>query len=148
MRQNFKDNMLSNYDLGQPNKWDGTEADGSYQNTSTMKPVYPDCDLPNQHQFAESVADELFGGRENYIGAKFDKFNNVVPESRPFAADNATPQEGQSGRLMFADGSDSAGSKPDDFTGFNVIEYSTGPAFQQASSVTVDNSRADRGRES
>lgn len=60
----------------------------------------------------------------------------------------ATAQEGGSGRGMFADGSDTAGAKPDDFTGFNVIEYGQGPGFAQTSVSIVDLSRSDRGRES
>lgn len=124
------------YQSHQPGRYAGTQADGPFKNTSTMKPVdQPPCE---SWQFAQE---------SEYLETYRDKFNNEWVTDRPMHRE-ATAQEGASGRLMFADGSDTAGAKPDDLTGFNVIEYGQGPGFAQNSVVIVDNSRADRGQES
>jgi hypothetical protein len=136
-------NMQSNYDQGQPDNWAGTQA-GTYQNTSTMKPVYPPCDAATQFQFAAVIPNPEFRNQDNYVQARFNADNQVIPVKRPFDHDSgAVGDAGQFGNLMFAD-SDLTGDAR--FAQNNVIEYGQGPGFAQTSVVIVSNDRADRGR--
>ena len=131
-----------------PKQWPGTQSD-NYTYDRTAKPEYPPCDTPKQFQFAESVADESFGGRENYIPAEFDRWNNPIPEKRPF--DHNEPDMGDAGsfgdRQFSSNRADLQSSGYGKNEGLNVIEYGQSAAFQPAEKVVVDNSRADRGRE-
>ena len=135
------------YDKNQPGKWPGTQSPTTFQTTSDMRPTYPPCDDATQFQFAEVLPNPDFRDQDNYIQARFDADNQVIPVKRPFDHDSgAVGDAGRFGNLLFAD-SDQAGTGAS-MNGYNEIPYGTGAGFPDGPTVViVDNSRADRGRE-
>jgi hypothetical protein len=133
-----------NFDRSKPNAWAGTQSD-KFETTSDMKPQYPPCDNPNQRQFAEVLPNPEFGNKDNYIKAKFDVDNNLVPERRPFDHAEMPMEKGRAGTFQFTD-SDLTGDAR--MAQNNVIEYGTGAAFGRAETAWSDTSKSDRGRES
>jgi len=147
MPQTFK-NMQSLYKQNSATQWDGTEPDGVFVNSSDLKPVYPECEHPQQFQFAEVLPNPEFRNQDTYIKARFDADNQVIPERRAFDHDSgAVGDAGRFGNLLFAD-SDQAGTGAS-MNGYNEIPYGTGAGFPDGPTVvSVDDSKADRGRES
>lgn len=121
--------------LANDNKsWQGNQSDSTMNRT--VKPIaQPPCDLPSQHQFAES----------EYIEVRRDQWGNEMPQDWPNHRE-ATTGLGAPGDRQFASNSQSTGYGKNE--GLNVIEYGTGAAFDMAERVVVDVSRADRGKES
>ena len=113
--------------------------------TNQVKPKAPPC---TGNQFAELP--QFIGGKpagvpwpeptEAYYSIRFDSDNNVLADGRyNILPENATPQEGAFGSRMFAD--------TDSINGLRgVNNYGPEDANPGASTVWVDNSKADRGR--
>lgn len=122
--------------LANDNKnWAGNQSD-STMNTTVRPIAQPPCDLPSQHQFAES----------EYLDVKRDQWNNEVPQDWSNHREN-TAGLGAPGNRQFSSNSQdlqSTGYGKND--GLNVIE--TSAAFNMAERTVVDVSRADRGRDS
>jgi hypothetical protein len=109
---------------------------------STVRPVdQPPCDLPSQHQFADSGE---YGG--DYIEVKRDKWGNEIPVDATNHED-ATPglPDALGDRKFASNAADLQSTGYGKNQGLNVIEYVKTPPSSQ--SIDVDTSRADRGRE-
>jgi hypothetical protein len=112
--------------------------------TNQLKPKAPPCtgfqfsELP-QFQNGYDPGVPWPSPDENYYDVKFDADNNVIAAGKyNVLPENATPQEGSFGSLMFADSDRVRGTQ-----GANNL----GPEdIGMPSTVFVDNSKADRGR--
>jgi hypothetical protein len=125
-----------------PKQWPGTQSD-TYQNTSNMKPIPAPCD--GRH-FADNPY--TFDSPENYDTPKFGQFNQETVNSE-FHSESATAGEGQFGNRQYASNrTDLQSTGYGSNYGLNEIPYGTGSAFDTAQSAWVDNSRADRGKDS
>src|SRR6516225_2739425 len=123
-----------------PKQWPGTQSD-SYQNTSNMKPIPAPCD---GRQFADNPY--TFDSPDNYDTPRWDRFGQETVAS-DFHSESATPGEGASGDRQFASNrADLQSTGYGNNYGLNEIPYGQGAAFNRADSVTVDVSRADRGK--
>jgi hypothetical protein len=106
-----------------------------------MKPEAPDC---NGRQFADNPY--TFDSPDNYDTPRFDRFNQQTVSS-DFHSESATPGEGEWGDRQFASNrADVQSTGYGNNYGLNEIPYGQGAAFTMADSVTVDVSRADRGK--
>jgi hypothetical protein len=115
----------------------GTQAD-TYSNTSNMKPVEPTYEGGH---YADSPYEEPFNLR-------WDRFNNELNNIRP-SHETATAGEGTFGNRQHSSNSaDIQSTGYGSNYGLNEIPYATGSAFDRGDSVTVDVSRADRGKDS
>lgn len=106
---------------------------------ANIKPKQPECSGP---QFADSPS-AAFGGKDNYLNVSYDQFNNEWAEDRSMHAE-ATPGKGStnwSGNQY----DDSPGKGGYGSYGVSVADLGKSPVVERAS---VDNSRADRGKES
>ena len=127
---------------GDNKRWPGTQSD-QYTDDRKAKPVTPPCDSKSQHQFNDNESAATFG-TDSYYEQTTDKWGNwIVPEDREYHRE-ATGGTGQAGARQFSDF-----QQVDGYSGYGVeIPYGSGAAFERSSEVTVDNSRADRGKDS
>lgn len=147
MPKPYWDNTPSLYEQKNQSGWPGTQDPNQKSAIEYEKPQYPPCRGAADRQF--QFADESGGAA--YVTTKYDRWNNEIPTGNLQIEHNsgAVGDAGQWGNLQHASGSDTAGATPDDFSGFNVIEYGQGAGFPSGPTVTiVDTSRSDRGRES
>ena len=115
--------------------------------TNQLKPKAPPC-TGNQFATLPQFQNGYDPGvpwpspDENYYDVKFDADNNVIAAGKyNVLPENATPQEGSFGSMQFAD--------TDSINGLRgVNNYGPEDANPGASTVWVDNSRADRGQDS
>jgi hypothetical protein len=121
-------------------------ADEDQRKMADMKPKAPPCtgnqfsELP-QFQNGYDPGVPWPAPDENYYDVKFDENNNVIAEGKyNILPENSTAQEGQFGSKQFADSSTVNGLR-------GVNNYGPEDANPGASTVWVDNSRADRGRD-
>jgi hypothetical protein len=113
--------------------------------TNNLKPKPPDC-AGNQFATLPQFQNGYDPGvpwpspDENYYDVKFDENNNLSASGKfNVLPENATPQEGSFGSMQFADSDRVRGSQ-----GANNL----GPEdVGTPSTVWVDNSKADRGRD-
>ena len=115
-------------------------ADFSYRpdigGTSQIRPVQPDCD---GMQFARNPYEP-----DNYLSVKRDRWNNEIAEDRTMHTPMPAGDSGQSGTRQFSDF-----QKVDGYSSYGVeIPHGQSAAFNNSSTVYVDNSRADRGSDS
>jgi hypothetical protein len=110
-----------------------------------LKPKAPPC---TGNQFAELP--QFMDGKpgvpwpapdENYYDVSFDASNNVIADGLyNILPENSTPQEGAFGSMQFADSDRVRGTQ-------GANNYGPEDANPPASTVWVDNSRTDRGRD-
>jgi hypothetical protein len=120
-------------------RFPGMQAD-QYAYDRNAKPItQPPCDRPDQHQFGSAIEGQ-------YIDVTGDRWNNEIPQDWS-NHNEATPGMGMSGDRQFSSNrADLASTGYGANLGLNVIEYGQGAAFNRADSVTLDVSRADRGK--
>ena len=125
--------------LAHDNKnWAGNQTDSSMNRT--VKPIpQPPCDLASQKQFEEMT---------EYIEVKRDQWGNEVPVDWTNHADT-TAGMGMFGDRQFASNrTDLESTGEGNNYGLNEIPHGSSAAFNQPERLTVDVSRADRGKES
>lgn len=91
-----------------------------------VKPQYPDCE---GMQFAGDAA------TPEYLGVSYDSNSNEKAEDRPFHKDGLAGDSGREGSMQFAS----------DFKNYGVSVDANQGSVER---ITVDTSRADRGRDS
>lgn len=106
-----------------------------------LKPTPPDC---SGRQFADNPYDS-----HNYLDVRFDKWNNVIADDRTMHNSGAVGDVGEFGDRQFASNSvDLQSTGYGRNLGLNEIPHGTSAAFNESERTSVDNSRADRGKDS
>ena len=105
-----------------------------------IKPTY-DESLHSGGQFAD---DQLYADKKSSYRTTRDEYNNELVEGGGFHSENATAGEGAFDRFNACD--DPVYDRV--MKSCNVIEYSADDVTPTAERISVDVSRADRGRES
>jgi hypothetical protein len=145
--QDYAERQASTYNQqSQKNSSDNrAHMDNSYPDSiggaKEIKPVPPSCD---GRQFAENPYDS-----HNYLDVRFDKWNNVIAEDRSFHNSGAVGDQGRAGNYQFSSATDDLQSTGyGSNMGLNEIPYGQSAAFNESERTFVDNSKADRGKES
>jgi len=129
-------------------KFPGTQTDTYSYDHKTMPVDQPPCDRPDQHEFNDNESASQLGTDSYYETARDKWGNEYVPDDREYHREATAGQSSVGNRQFASNSQDLQSTGYGNNMGLNEIPYGTGAGFARADVVTVDVSRADRGRDS